>query len=323
MAPGDTTVGSTPTRRSRATSWSGSRFEICPPRGTLQWRPRCGSMPRRPLLSDCSSWDELQRTIDKFVRNDPYRWIFRGQAKASWGLVPRIERDREVGDVLKAEDLLLYDFQSKAPAFAERLPGLSDMFAWLSTMQHYGVPTRLLDWTYTAHVALFFALEKRPTKDPANKEEVGTVWAIDSKTLDDTFQERARKLLHVDGRVDSNSFGKIALPPGPTHSVGLVAPFLPNYHVARLSFQQGLFLVNCNWGMTFENSLADMMKVETRDWLQRINFPWSIRTDCLRQLMQLNIHPATLFPDLEGLARILTLKDELFGPQPPSSAAPP
>ncbi len=55
-----------------------------------------------------------------------------------------------------------------------------------------------------------------------------------------------------------------------------------------------------------------MMSEETGAWLLKITFPQTLRPIILRRLMHLNIHPATLFPDLEGLAEFINLKDELF-----------
>jgi hypothetical protein len=64
--------------------------------------------------------------------------------------------------------------------------------------------------------------------------------------------------------------------------------------------------------MTFEESLADMMKEEVGAWLFRITFSQQMRETCLKRLMHFNVRPATLFPDLEGLARFINLKNELF-----------
>lgn len=66
--------------------------------------------------------------------------------------------------------------------------------------------------------------------------------------------------------------------------------------------------------MSFEPSLAGMMSnMEIKPgWLLRFDFSKNLRKEILRRLMHMNIHPASLFPDLEGLARFLTLKDSLF-----------
>jgi hypothetical protein len=55
-----------------------------------------------------------------------------------------------------------------------------------------------------------------------------------------------------------------------------------------------------------------MMKGVTSDWLFRITFSAGLREEFLRRFMILNIHPVTLFPDLDGLAKFVSLKSKLF-----------
>jgi len=66
-------------------------------------------------------------------------------------------------------------------------PPLDDVVGWLAAMQPYGVPTRFLDWSYSAYVALFFAVEN-PTA-----EEFAALWAIRT----DTVVQRSRELVNT------------------------------------------------------------------------------------------------------------------------------
>jgi len=177
-------------------------------------------------------------------------------------------------------------------------------------MQHHGVPTRLLDWSYSAYVALFFAVEK------AANEEFSTLWAINTAAILKRSRELIRDLFGLPhGAVleSPEHFKSIAFGPGFTDpSEGLVALLLPKFQVSRLSSQQGCFLLNCNFLVTFEESLATMMKAEATPWLYCIRFRSSLREECVRRLMHFNIHPASLYPDLDGLAKFITLKNEVF-----------
>jgi hypothetical protein len=81
---------------------------------------------------------------------------FRGEpSNSETPLTPRLFRDTDF-----RENYLLQEFRRKAPAYiAGKVPGISDTDQWLFLAQHYGLPTRLLDWTDNLFTAVFFALE--------------------------------------------------------------------------------------------------------------------------------------------------------------------
>jgi hypothetical protein len=94
---------------------------------------------------------------------------FRGQANAEWA--PRPSLFRKGG---KEHDVTASFMQRAGMYTNQRLPGSPAQ--WLSLMQHVGVPTRLLDWTESAAVALYFAVHPREDKD-------GAVWLLDPVEL--------------------------------------------------------------------------------------------------------------------------------------------
>src|SRR5262245_38664721 len=89
-------------------------------------------------------------------------WIFRGQRDAAWGLVPGLDRDKFRKAVEQTgrntlEINLLYEFKRRARPHTVIEPR-SD-WEWLALAQHHGLPTRMLDWTQSPLIALYFALE--------------------------------------------------------------------------------------------------------------------------------------------------------------------
>ena len=91
------------------------------------------------------------------------RWSFRGVANADWHLETSLHlATRPNKDGKRAESLFIRAFKRKAHHFVSHLPADDDDLEWLALMQHFGVPTRLLDFTMSPYVALYFAVKELP-----------------------------------------------------------------------------------------------------------------------------------------------------------------
>jgi hypothetical protein len=113
----------------------------------------------------------------------PTSWIWRGQRDSKWHLEPRIARDfarlppfddpQVSYDYIGLENRVIGYFKERARrSLAPPLDEL-DLLGWLAVMQHYGAPTRLLDWSASPFVALWFAYENAPAEDAA-------LWALNA-----------------------------------------------------------------------------------------------------------------------------------------------
>ncbi|WP_319562886.1 FRG domain-containing protein [Marispirochaeta sp.] len=91
---------------------------------------------------------------------------FRGQANSTWELIPGYFRLTKP----PSESTLMKKFKQSAAMLIDNIPKLS--FDWLFLMQHYGVPTRLLDWSESPLVALYFAVEDKII------DQEGALWAL-------------------------------------------------------------------------------------------------------------------------------------------------
>jgi len=149
--------------------------------------------PNFVLTEYAESWDDFLTWAAELSGT----WCFRGQRDARWVLNTSLDRSvrkdfssptsRGYSHLDREPEIreLLFRFQQQAHQYVAQLPSNDDLASWFAIMQHYGVPTRFLDWTKSAYVGLYFAFEERPC------EEGCAVWAIDTEWLED----KARKLL--------------------------------------------------------------------------------------------------------------------------------
>jgi hypothetical protein len=143
---------------------------------------------------------------DKFTERET-QWIFRGLPDANYKLETTLERvrtrfDKSLTDASVMEKKMIRQFKRQGHLYLENPPKDDDTIEWLALMQHFGAPTRLLDWTYSFFVALFFAVEK--------SEKRCAVWAINVdwviKTAKSVREDDFKILRHKDPYLKSGYF---------------------------------------------------------------------------------------------------------------------
>lgn len=126
-----------------------------------------------------TSMEELAHELNAL----PNHYIFRGQANARWGLQSSLERllghSWAIDRARTSEDYALRSFKSKYRIYAGNEHQPQSKLSWLSAMQHYGAPTRLIDFTTSPYIALYFALE---TYNPSSGNSF-SLFYIDYSTL--------------------------------------------------------------------------------------------------------------------------------------------
>lgn len=262
-----------------------------------------------------NSWDDFIRVISTHLRGD--QWIFRGQRDAQWKLQTKLERvfSRMPPSTYAQSELhLLLQFQRRLHHYVSDLPDEDDKLEWLALMQHHGAPTRLLDWTRSPYVALYFAVEDCINEKPCS------VWAVDTRALYEESLEVHVGLFDaimrspLQAASDKSVFNEFVMK-GTVLGVFSVEPFRMN---ERITYQQGLFLVPTSVQHSFYANLKKMVAglPTPTPYLRRVDITLSntARLECLKQLRLMNIHRATLFPGLDGFAQSLAVEAEIWRP---------
>ena len=254
----------------------------------------------------------------------------RGHSSALYRLTPSVLRDtiplrsplgRPLfgGEVITAgggidtgpsPERMLDDFKRRALPFVDMVP--RNDFEWLFLMQHHGAPTRLLDWTSNALVALYFAV--------AGVKAGTEPFVADNTKLDsnlDEFDERSAAVFLMNPKRINN-----VMHPGISEPVDVAAeydhwhPYLRPMQIEasefdtyppicivapqispRIRAQAGLF--------TLHGTNLDPLDyyVVTRPLLSKILIPHSAALTMRDELHILGITPSFIFPDLDGVAR--------------------
>src|SRR5687767_7125024 len=106
--------------------------------------------------TQCADWDHLIRQLERLGDD----WIHRAQSRASWPLKTTFERHAPTDRTPReAEKIWRREFERRAHFYLAPQHVPRDTVEWLALMQHYGAPTRLLDFTRSPYIASYFSIE--------------------------------------------------------------------------------------------------------------------------------------------------------------------
>jgi hypothetical protein len=265
-----------------------------------------------PYESDnVNSWDEIDKLNDEYIKEK--RFAFRGQSNVGWKLKTSLERAAEMFSIEltnlpKIEEGLIRRYRREAYLYIDHPPDDNDIMQWLSLMQHHGAPTRLLDWTYSFFIALFFALEQVVFNDQGYGE--CAVWAIDREWLRERSVsqlpiEKREKIDRDEDLKEANTIRILFDSYSPVRSVYQLNPFRLNQ---RLILQQGFFLAPGDVSQSFMLNIENLFegKDVTGQFRKiKIHLDREFFITAINRLYRMNISRATLFPGLDGFSASL------------------
>ena len=215
---------------------------------------------------------------------------FRGQRRMDWKLLPNIARptNRRPDGALDQEAAAIKRFRQNAGAFLARMP--EDMWQLIFLMQHHRGLTRLLDWSESPLVALYFALEK------GDDDEKAVVWCLDPMGLNEHAGHRRRNPRDVLGFGDDDvldSYLPDRVKPGDT--VLLPVAGIGPRNSARMVAQSGTFTIIHADPQAIED-------VEGGAHVWRFIIPGENKSSLRDDLRLIGFNEFMLFPDLERVA---------------------
>lgn len=254
-----------------------------------------------------SNIDELIKTLNSFPNNFAYR----GQSNENWGLKTSIERHINNTEKIKIfEDHSIDTFKNSLRIYSEKDHQPNSKLAWLAFMQHYGVPTRLLDFSTSPYIALYFAIESGSLSenecfslfsiDYANliKKSCAYVVSVNSnfRKYGDNFFSQCE--VAFEEIIDKNSYD--------------VLWFVdPKYLNSRMEKQGGTFLMSGSFNKTIDELLElDIYKDVS---MTNILIPKNLFTNIYALLRKMNIGPKSIYGDLFGLAKHIQLEFKVYG----------
>lgn len=251
------------------------------------------------------NWKELQNELFEGWWNEKiqrYRApiAYRGLSNSEYKLETTLMRLG--GNITKLEPHLLRNFFKYGTQFMDK-----SFSVWhvLTLAQHHGLPTRLLDWTYSPLVALHFA-----TINANNFDKDGVIWAVDYRKIRRFLPDiMVKSLENEDAYVFSiemlnNLFpGDNALQKFSTLSNNKFCVFMePPSLDERVINQLSVFVLMSDPALCMSDWLESLPE---KDFWRRIIIPAEIKGEIRDKLDQSNINERVLFPGLDGLAKLL------------------
>jgi len=242
----------------------------------------------QPKPNQCETWEDFKSLVTKKFINGgtEVRWLFRGQAVASWKLVSTFDRihpdlESKVKNYISLTTLFREQIKKTILMEASILNNNIEIQSHkdlMSLAQHHGLPTRLLDWSVSPYVAAFFAFEaslklSNDEFDEAINERVA-VWVLD-RSIDDVWNEELGASIW-----EASTVGNI-----------------------RAFNQGGWFSELRSTHKCLEEYVASFGIDADQNTLFKITIPRSEAERALADLRLMNITSTILFPGFDGIAR--------------------
>ena len=210
---------------------------------------------------------------------------WRGHSQETWALVAGVHREKRSD---RYEKNISIRFYNRAPTRHSRCPATGDFPGWPFFMQHYGLPTRLLDWSESALTAAFFI-----ANNPKRDNEPGALWVLQPALLNQA-EYKTKALL-----VPPANHELYQPPFEDAKEVNRIAAAIAPEQDIRMLVQLAVHTVH-------GSDRAIEAHKDGEKFLMKWVVPAAAKSQLRSDLGLLGIHTSTVFPDLEHLAKDVT-----------------
>ncbi|MCU4158250.1 FRG domain-containing protein [Carboxylicivirga sp. A043] len=220
---------------------------------------------------EIESFSDFIKQVEQSANIDNFFMLFRGQS-VDKPLLPSIARLNPYEDTTRKEMLMLGELKRRA--FNNIDSGkLKDHWDWLVYAQHFGLRTRLLDWSTNPLVALFFACSDYNNSDSY------------------VYLLIADKAMRLRRNIDKSPF-----------AIGATKILRPPQNNERIIAQSGWFTAHA-FSKKHEQFISLDLNKKTKNRIKKYVIPRQIKGDIMKKLYKFGINYQTMFPDLEGLCK--------------------
>lgn len=249
----------------------------------------------------------------KHLNELPNNYIYRGHASSDWSLESTLERmlgEKWSRDTAaKFEKYSLEKFKSKYQIYRSNEHEPSSKLSWLSVMQHYGVPTRLIDFTESPYIALYFALEAYAQ----NSKNDLAIYALDYTAI---MKVALQHVSNQDSAFDKDRFqvasdtDKVFDEIVDRFSYGMLWVTEPLEMNARIDRQAGTFVLSGDAASSVEALLSSDEYSDCGAYKFVIGD--GMYENLFGLLRKMNISAKTIYGDLGGLAKSIRMELQAY-----------
>ncbi len=177
-------------------------------------------------------------------------------------------------------------FRQNAKLLLSQSP--STAFDWLFVMQHYGVPTRLLDWTESPLIGLYFVVVEHPKAD-------GTLWLLKPLDLNRQTTSKPEDVNYIPSFEDEvlQSYSTLSVEKNPQKGILPIA-VIATRNTARIQAQLGVFTIS-------HHTVSQIEDIGHKQHVIRYDVPAASKENIRRELRLLGITKFQVFPELPSI----------------------